>query len=334
MSDGMDEAAKAIFDMNQRRQGIDPEGEAAEPEPAPEGEPEGESAEPEAEPAGDAEPESESEGEPEEPTLKLEDGTEITAHELKRGWLREADYTRKAMELAQQRATFEATQRAHQTAIEQRMQQVNGIAEQLQFEMAQLMPSAIELQRLRVEDPAEFSAKMMEIQRRQNLFATVQATRNQMMQEAAARAEQERQARIPQEVASLQAAVPAFKKDFATEYESLGRYALAPDGGNLRPEEWEQLIDHRHVTLVWKAREYDKATRKTQPEVHGKLAQKPRTIRPGASTRGTGDTMERELKAAMDQLNKNPDSTEAIQRMFEVRERAKRARMPGRRGPT
>jgi len=49
-----------------------------------------------------------SEGDPTEVVFVTEDGTEITREEARRGWLRQADYTRKTQEIAAQRAELAA----------------------------------------------------------------------------------------------------------------------------------------------------------------------------------------------------------------------------------
>ena len=168
--------------------------------------------------------------------------------------------------------------------------------------------------------------------RRELLDRSVRA-KQMAMKEAQDRYEAQRKARVPHEREALMAVNPAFKRDFFGEYERLGRYAIAPDGGGLRPEEWDLVDDHRHINLVWKAREYDLATRKTAPELKKKLARKPQPPRSGSTDGRNRHTRGDEVAAAMARL-KETGSQDALRDAFLAREHAKRAAGKARRGRT
>ncbi len=284
----------------------------------------------------DPDPQALQEGESEKPAeeafeispetqITLPDGTETSFADLQMGYQRQSDYTRKTTELAEHRQQFEAKVAEAHDAFEQRVALVNGLAEQLQSHLQGSMPTKQQMEHLRQVDPGEYAARMEDMRAKQSLVTQAAEARQNMQAEAALRAEETRAARVPGERKALADKIPAFKKNFDVEYASLGRYAVASDGGELRPEEWDLVGDHRYVTLVWKAREYDKATRKTVPAVRKAMARKPRTVRSGSPSEA-GQTQRDEVEATMAHLKANPDNKDAQKAAFLARERARTAR--------
>jgi hypothetical protein len=160
------------------------------------------------------------------------------------------------------------------------------------------------------------------MRRNHEMLQHAQVARARVVQEAQQRAEAERLAQIPAQRSALQRKIQAFSDDFDGEYGRLGRYVLASDGGELRPEEWDMVDDHRYVTLAWKAMQYDLATRKQAPMVRRKLAGTKRVVRPG-SQRDPGDTHAAEQSAAMANLKANPESRDAQYQAFLALEKAR-----------
>jgi hypothetical protein len=112
---------------------------------------------------------------------------------------------------------------------------------------------------------------------------------------------------------------------FDAAYKTTGEYALG--AGGLRPEEWSQLVDHRHVILVEKARRYDELTSKT-PTLPKKLAKIPRSIRPGAASepKPKGHAAEQDYQAALAKQEKEGGSLKSTANAFLAREKMRRAR--------
>jgi len=360
---GVDEAAKAFFDMEQARKAkvraaaglpaLDPDAEPqrepttletsldelveadGEPEPKkadedpsgePNADPDAQAPEPQADP-GQAEPQ----GDPQDLEIPLEaritlpNDVEVSFQDLQEGYMRQQDYTAKTTELGEQRRLFEDKVGGAYQAFEKQVAQNAALATELQAHLQSVLPSTQEMEKLRAVDPGEYAARMEDMRRKQGAIAQATQLRQNAEAEAARRVDEQRAARVPAEREALAAKVPRFKKNFDREYDALSRYALASDGGGLSPEEWDQVDDHRYVTLVWKAQEYDKATRKTAPAVRRALAKKPRPVRSG-SPRDTGETQRSEVDVAMANLEKHPDSRDAAAAVFLAKERAKRSR--------
>ncbi|MFL6711122.1 MAG: hypothetical protein ACJ8HI_23220 [Massilia sp.] len=138
---------------NQEEPDDAPDDESTEPDEADTGEPD---AEPEAdEEEGEAEEDSESDEQEADPkakkqpgddvTVKMDDGSQVTLRELKRGFLRQSDYTRKTQELAETRRAVES-ERSTLTQTAQQQQQAFEVAATLIQEQMPPVPNVALIQ--------------------------------------------------------------------------------------------------------------------------------------------------------------------------------------------
>ena len=231
------------------------------------------------------------EAEPTEDMVAMPDGTQIPVSSLVKGYMQEGDYTRKTQDLAETRRQFDTERQQASANATQAMQHVQGLAQRLQQEMAQMQPSAEQMAKLRQQDPAEWNARSEEYRQRQELLNMANTEAQRLQQEQLAIV-------VPQQRHLLAERVDVFNKNFDAEYKALGDYATSDEGGRLSREEWDQLVDHRHVTLVWKAQQYDKAAR-SAPRLPKKLpSNTPKVLRPGVQ-RDTRDTVTEGFAAAL-----------------------------------
>lgn len=131
-----------------------PDDEDTDEAPAPEEDTEGEDADDSDEEADDEDEDTEEDSSPyasDEAKVKLDDGSETTIAELKKGSLRQADYTRKTMQLAEERKSFQ--ERDAKLA-----EYLPNIKRQLQFaeKMVELSKPLPPPQELEYEDPVRF----------------------------------------------------------------------------------------------------------------------------------------------------------------------------------
>jgi len=259
--------------------------------------------------------------------VKFEDGTEVTVHELKRGFLRERDYTHKTQELATQR-------KAHEADRLQYAAQQKQVAERL----TPLIQSTIdwiqgqdqrELADLKNVDPGAWSARMHDIeQKRKNgmrLMQEQQALVDSATQEEQAREKAQRDQTVSASRDALQKAIPAAKKDFEGWYQRVGKYVLE---SGVSPDLWNEVIDHPVVTLAWKAMQYDAAARKS-PATRDKLASLPPVVRSGAR-RPAGAMNVEAVKRADQAFGKSHSIDDAVA-AFSARRVAAQQRPTGRR---
>lgn len=245
-----------------------------------------------------------------DPVVKFDDGTEMPLSEVKRGFLRQQDYTRKTQEVATQRKQVEterATYLAEKKAVAERLTPL------IQQAMAQLEGStdAQALAELRATDPGAYAVRMMEIQNRRAQLEQLAFQQGQLREQAEReemqRAHAERQQMAEQSRAVLIEKIPAAKKDFAGWYKAVGEYALA---NGISPEEWDSEARHSAILMVYKAMQYDAAGRKA-PATKEQLRKAPQPMRPGAA-KPPGYAQARVVREATERAHKSGTIEDAI----------------------
>ena len=230
---------------------------------------------PESEEEGQAEEETEEEVEEEELEIVAEedlkytikvDGEEyeVGIDELKSGYQRQADYTRKSQALAEQRKGTEAIQSERQQLEQERQMYANGLQMLQEQQTAKLQDfDKVDWETMKEEDPYQYMLKKDEYrdaQERVNNAAQQQALIQQEQQSAA---QQVRGQFVQQEYARLVAALPEWNDKESTIKKDVQEYAVSV---GFRPDEINQLADHRSVLVIKKAMEFDKLTKKVAPK--------------------------------------------------------------------
>jgi len=216
-----------------------------------------EEVEPETQEEEDEEPVAEAEEEEDEDVevlYTMPDGTEATLEELKKGNLRNADYTQKTQALAQERQAFDTERQAVS-------QEREALAESLMMSMNMIEPQLVkgaqtDWQALQMEDAYAYAEQWAEFQQAQVRYGQLQqhglqVTQQQSQEEASKMAMYE-----AKEAQSLHLAVPDLAdptKSKALQLQ-LRDYAVA---SGLSESEVTGIKDHRVVVMLNKARLYD-----------------------------------------------------------------------------
>lgn len=293
--DNPSEGSTGPLDVNQASslfaEALDPEKQAAaEPEAAP----------PEAA-APEAPQEAQAQAQEEEPTVTVKiDGkdVDIPLSELKNGYQRQADYTRKTMEAADTRKAAEAERaQAHQErqAYAQNLQRM-----QAQLEGTLQQQQQINWEELLQSDPVEYLKQQHQAQARQAQLNQVYAEQQRMgaLQQAEAQQAQMRHLQAQQE--ALLAKLPEWKDDAKGKAEKVAlREYLAEQG--YEPDAINSIADARAVILARKAMLYDQMVGKASAAAK-KVATLPTKVeRPGMG----GNTGIEPRTAALLRLNKS-----------------------------
>ena len=227
----------------------------------------------------DQEPAAEEEEEEQEVLYTLQDGEEVTLDELKRGHLRQADYTQKTQSLAEERQAFETEQ---QSFGEQR----NTTAEALMMAMNIVEPKLVagaqtDWQALANEDAYAYQEQwagyqQAQLQWNQLQEAGVRETQAQAQQNAVAQ-----QAYNVEQSQALQLAIPDLADPTKAKalQASLREYAVS---SGLTEQEAAGISDHRVVVMLNKARLYDEMQSAGKTVVNKKLSKSPKkVVKPG-----------------------------------------------------
>lgn len=198
--------------------------------------------------------------EPDEPeatakaiTVEIDGRTlKLTADEIRQGYLRTADYTRKTTALAEERKQLGA----HAQAVLTERQQYAALLPALQQQLQSSQAADPNWEELAAIDPVEFNRLWAAKQIRDQKLQAVQSEQHRL----AAMQDQEREQRDAQHTAAererLVAANPAWKDpdkwtaDRTALREYAGRYGYTK-------EELSNVTDHRIVLILHKARLYE-----------------------------------------------------------------------------
>jgi len=198
-------------------------------------------------------------------TIKV-DGKELEVgiDELKNGYQRQADYTRKSQALAEQRKGTEAIQSERQQLEQERQMYANGLQMLQEQQSAKLNNfDTVEWETLKQEDPYQYMIKKDEYRDAQESINSLAAEQRLVQQEQAQQAQQARSHFVQQEYARLIEALPEWNDSKSTVKKDVQEYATSV---GFRPEEISQLADHRSVLIIKKAMEFDRLTTKVAPK--------------------------------------------------------------------
>jgi hypothetical protein len=231
---------------------------------------------PESEEEGQAEEETEEEVSEEEEydvvaeedlkyTIKVDgEELEVGIDELKNGYQRQADYTRKSQALAEQRKETEAIQSERQRLEQERQMYANGLQMLQEQQNSKLQEfESTNWEELKSEDPYQYMLKKDEYRDAQEKVHNVQQQQVLIQQERAEEANKARTHFVQQEYNRLVEALPEWSDEKSTVKKDVQEYAKSV---GFLPEEINQLADHRSVLIIKKAVEYDKLTTKVAPK--------------------------------------------------------------------
>lgn len=181
------------------------------------------------------------------------DGESVSVEEIRLGYLRQADYTKKTQVVAEQRKAAEE-QTAHYESTLSALLTASG-ADLSRFDNVNWEQAA-------VENPEQYKQAKA-------VFEQTQQTYNFIKSQAAEhqKRNQEQQQAILRENAKesltvLKSTIPNWNNDL---YYSIGEYATSTLG--VTSEEFNDVHDHRMITALYKAMQFDQAKVKTQKKV-------------------------------------------------------------------
>lgn len=268
-----------------------------EPEDTPEEEPEDEE---EDESDGDEESDDEEEAgetdeEPEEEEVlyTLPSGEQVTLEELKRGHLRQADYTQKTQALAEERKQVEET--AARIGQERQV-----LAENLNVALNVIEPQLAELaktdwQKLASEDAYEYAEKRALFDQATARYNQIVSAAQQVVQAQQAQTSENFRMMVDQEQKALAMAIPdiADPKVGPKLRHQIKEYAT--DVLGISEQEASSIVDHRVIVALHKAMQYDQLNESTLQAAKKRVAKTPKkVIKPGKPvTRSERKTHER-----------------------------------------
>ena len=203
---------------------------------------------------------------------------EVELDELIKGYSRTSDYTKKTQSLAEQRKQVEA----ERTKIEEAAKLRDTYAQRLQVIEQMLTQPEENLTELKDTDPIGYAVKMAEKMERDKQLAAVRQEREAVTARQQAEQQERLKAHLASEAERLKTAIPEIADDVKGEVIRKEIKDFARSIG-FSDQELSQVYDSRAVLTLYKAMQYDKLM-KSKPSATKKVAEAPKTMRPGAGT--------------------------------------------------
>mgnify|MGYP003631643204 FL=1 len=210
------------------------------------------------------------------------DGTDLSVNleELIQGYQRNADYTRKTQELAQERnqsSEFVERSKKDVEAKLQKLDQLNNAAQaQLQQEYAE-----VDFEKLYDEDPVEAARLEHKMRRKHEQLAQVQQQTQELQSQEFNKYLGEQQKLLTQKIPEFtdEQKGPRFKQQMRDYLGNIG----------FNDTEINSVYDHRYVMLVKDAMSY-RNLQKAKPGIKKKVANAPKVVKGGvAKSKGQAD---------------------------------------------
>lgn len=243
----------------------------------------------EAQPVDSTEEEAETiEIDPDEPLFEQEiheggkkSTQKLSLKELQQGYLRQRDYTQKTQELAKQR---DELPRAYAKQMQDLSESyANRLSELQQLAMKTVAAEleGVDWERLAIDNPLDYPAKLERRMKLERLLQTIQAENRATTERQTAEKNKTKAERWQKSLEILHRDIPDFGPDVAKRLIDAGK-----DWG-FEPQEIAEWDDPRQIkmlhALIEKAAD-KKAVESKRPEVEKKVALVTKTLKPGAKT--------------------------------------------------
>jgi len=198
----------------------------------------------------------------------------VTLEELKNGYQKGSDYTRKTQDLSSERKSFEA----EQVALKNERSYYAQMLQQHQAQLAQDYneKNNIDWASLKDEDPIAYMTKKEELRDMQGRDQRIQYERQQLHQRQTAEDAENLDRLIGHEVELLEAAIPEMADEAKSSGYGLALKDYAMTQGYER-QEIDEVRDHRALVILDKARKYDAMEKKATK----KITKASKTVRAG-----------------------------------------------------
>jgi len=203
-------------------------------------------------------------------TVKLDgEEHEVTLEELRNGYQRQADYTRKSQSLAEQRKAYEANLEAVQSERGQYSEALESLSKQQNASLERF--KNIDWASLKQEDPMEYMEKRLELQDAKDRIHSIEVEKSRVQEKAIEDSKSFLQEKLQKEAETLAEKLPEYADPSSTVRNDIREYTL---GMGFSPEDVDGITDHRVVLVLHKAMMADKGIKtastkksKTVPKV-------------------------------------------------------------------
>lgn len=177
------------------------------------------------------------------------DGEKLPLEEVKLGYLRQADYTRKTQAVAEQRKAAEDERQYFASSLNSILTAVG--ADIQRFEN-------VDWERAAAENPEQYRQAKAAYDQSMQLFSGIRQQTEDFVQRTKQAQDKALKAQAQESVAILKTAIPGWNNEL---YAQIGEYAQRELG--FGADEFNNIADHRAIQSIWKAMQYDRGRKVT-----------------------------------------------------------------------
>jgi hypothetical protein len=196
----------------------------------------------------DEDPTDEAEAEESEEQMFEVDGESLSAEELKLGYLRQSDYTKKTQAVAEQRKAFEAQS-------EQAEATMNALMSAAGADLSRFQN--VDWEKAAIDNPDQYRQAKAAYEQAQSTYNLIKAQADQFQTQQQQQTEAAQKEAAKESLTVLKTNIPNWNNDL---YYKIGEYA---QGLGVSGEEFNKVSDHRLITALWKAMQFDQAKQVT-----------------------------------------------------------------------
>ncbi len=209
---------------------------------------------------------------------------EVTLDELKRGYSREADYTRKTMALGDAKKAQEAELATAKEALKSEREQYKAVLDYHAQAIRDSFGKPEELERLRHSaDPLErqeYAVRVADQVRHKENLAAIEAEKSRLKDQEKQESDKSRKAMMAEETDKLVKAIPEWK-DPEKYNKDVGRIVAYAGNLGYRPDELKDIVDHRVLRALHDAARYHELRSKPPVATKPTPAKTVQPVKPG-----------------------------------------------------
>jgi hypothetical protein len=225
---------------------------------------------------------------------------EVSLDELRDGYQRQSDYTRKSQSLAEQRKAYEANLQAVQNERNQYAQVLEQMSENQNYQLQQF--EDINWKELKDDDPMEYMEKRLEYQEAKDRVSQLNNERTRVHQQNQAEITQVLTEKVQKEAELLSAALPEYADPGSNLKTDIRNYALSL---GFPENEIDSISDHRVVLVLHKAMMQDNAAKGVK-----KVKVAPKVVKSGIP-QTKSQKVKRVVQAKRERLSKTGNQRDA-----------------------
>lgn len=239
------------------------------------------------------------------------DGNQVSLSEIRSSYMRQADYTKKTQEIAEQRKFYQENQRDINSLRSEALAGIEALKQQVSIEFRQMEYPDFDW--LAENDPAEYVRQKAQWEKREYAVRQIYEAETALKQKAAAYEEEQHRSAIQETSSRFFEKYPDLKdKNKADEVFSDITGLLLDTGFN--EQEIKSIADFRIIDLLYRVVQAEKA-QKVIPQVVEKIAKKP-VISAKENSRNTAADYDRQSFEKFNQSRNVADAASLIKNLL------------------